>query len=100
MIERLAHRLAGSVLIWDLLLTMMCLRITESIRLRLAFGNAIEPQQVELPWQIYLTVAVTWIIIFLVLTPQRALFSQELIVAIGRLIGTIALASLVFAGVL
>ena len=100
MIERLAHRLAGSVLIWDLLLTMMCLRITESIRLRLAFGNAIEPQQVELRWQIYLTVAVTWIIIFLVLTPQRALFSHELIVAIGRLIGTVALASLVFAGVL
>jgi exopolysaccharide biosynthesis polyprenyl glycosylphosphotransferase len=100
MIERLAHRLAGSVLIWDLLLTMVCLRITESIRLRVAFGNAIEPQQVELPWQIYLTVAATWIIIFLLLTPQRALFSDELTVAIGRLIGAVALASLVFAGVL
>jgi exopolysaccharide biosynthesis polyprenyl glycosylphosphotransferase len=100
MIERLAHRLAGSVLIWDLFLTMACLRVAEVIRLRVAFGRAIELRQVQLPWQIYLTVAAIWIAIFLILTPQRALFSHDLIVAIGRLIGAVALASLVFAGVL
>ena len=100
MIERLAHRLAGSVLSWDLLLTMMCLQVAESIRLRLSFGNLIWPEQARLPWQIYITVAAIWIVLFLLLTPQRALFTAELIVAIGRLIGTVALASLVFAGVL
>jgi exopolysaccharide biosynthesis polyprenyl glycosylphosphotransferase len=100
MLERLAHRLAGSVLIWDLLLTMMCLRAASSVRLWLGYGNPIGPEQVQLPWQIYLAVAVIWVMIFLLLTPQRAIFSSELIAAIGRLVVAIALASLVFAGLL
>ena len=75
MLERLAHRLAGSVLIWDLILTMMCLRVASSIRLWLSYGNSIEPEQAQLPWQIYLAVAAIWMIIFLLLTPQRAIFS-------------------------
>ena len=75
MLERLAHRLAGSVLIWDLLLTMVCLRVASELRLWLSYGNSIEPEQVQLPWQIYLVVAVIWIVIFLLLTPQRAIFS-------------------------
>jgi exopolysaccharide biosynthesis polyprenyl glycosylphosphotransferase len=100
MLERLAHRLAGSVLIWDLIFTMMCLRVASSIRLWLNYGNSIEPEQVQLPWQIYLAVAAIWIIIFLLLTPQRAIFSSELIEAIGRLVAAIGLASLVFAGLL
>ena len=78
MLERLAHRLAGSVLIWDLLLTMMCLRVASSVRLWLAYGNPIFPEQVQLPWPIYLAVSAIWIVIFLLLTPQRAIFSSAL----------------------
>jgi len=100
MLERLARRLAGSVLIWDLLLTMMCLRVASSVRLWLEYGNPIQPEQVQLPWQIYLAVAAIWVIIFLLITPQRAIFSSGLIEAIGRLIAAVALASLVFAGLL
>ncbi len=100
MLERLAHRLAGSVLIWDLLLTMMCLRAASSVRLWLAYGNPIGPEQVQLPWPIYLAVATIWIVIFMLLTPQRAIFSSALIEAIGRLIAAVALAALVFAGLL
>jgi exopolysaccharide biosynthesis polyprenyl glycosylphosphotransferase len=88
------------VLIWDLLLTMMCLRVAAGVRLWLSYGNPIGPAEVQLPWQIYPAVAVIWVVIFLLLTPQRAIFSSELIEAIGRLIAAIALASLVFAGVL
>ena len=100
MLERLAHRLAGSVLIWDLLFTMMCLRVASSVRLWLAYGNPIDPEQVQLPWPIYLAVATIWIVIFMLLTPQRAIFSSALIEAIGRLIAAVALAALVFAGLL
>jgi exopolysaccharide biosynthesis polyprenyl glycosylphosphotransferase len=100
MLERLAHRLAGSVLIWDLLLTMMCLRVASSVRLWLAYGNPIGPEQVQLAWPIYLAVAAIWIVIFMLLTPQRAIFSSALIEAIGRLIAAVALSALVFAGLL
>ena len=100
MLERLARRLAGSVLIWDLLLTLMCLQVASSVRLWLAYGSPIHPEQVQLPWPIYLAVASIWIVIFMLLTPQRAVFSSALIEAIGRLIAAVALAALVFAGLL
>ena len=74
MLERLTHRLAGSVLVWDVILTLCCLYAASSVRLRLEFGNAIARSQVQLPWQVYLIVASIWTVIFFLLTPQRAIF--------------------------
>jgi exopolysaccharide biosynthesis polyprenyl glycosylphosphotransferase len=100
MLERLAHRLAGSVLVWDIVLTLCCLYAASSARLRLEFGNVIGPRQVQLPWQIYLLVGSIWTMIFLLLTPQRAIFWRSLIEALGRLLMAVALSSLTFAGLL
>jgi exopolysaccharide biosynthesis polyprenyl glycosylphosphotransferase len=100
MLERLAHRLAGSVLVWDVILTLCCLYAASTARLRLEFGNAIVRSQVQLPWQIYLLVGSIWTVIFLLLTPQRAIFWRSLIEALGRLLASVALSSLTFAGLL
>jgi exopolysaccharide biosynthesis polyprenyl glycosylphosphotransferase len=100
MLERLGHRLAGSVLVWDVVLTLCCLYTASSARLRLAFGNALERNRAQLPWQIYLAVGAIWTVIFLLLTPQRALFRRGLVEALGRLLAAVALASLTFAGLL
>jgi exopolysaccharide biosynthesis polyprenyl glycosylphosphotransferase len=45
-------------------------------------------------------VALLWLVVFLLLTPQRALFTRSLLEAIGRLIGAVTLASVSFAGLL
>jgi exopolysaccharide biosynthesis polyprenyl glycosylphosphotransferase len=100
MLERLGHRLAGSVLVWDVILTLGCLYAASSARLRLEFGNVITPGQVYLPWSLYLAVGVIWTVIFLLLTPQRAIFRRGLAEALGRLVAAVALSSLTFAGML
>lgn len=100
MLDRLRTRLTGSVLLWDVLLTLLCLHFASAIRLTLDFGLDLTEQYVELPWQLYLAVALIWIVVFLILTPQRALFNRSLIEAVGRLVGAVALASASFAGVL
>lgn len=100
MFERIGQRLAGSVLMWDLLVTLLCLYVSSKVRLWLEFGNDLGLQQVQLPWQLYVAVGVIWTIIFLLLTPQRALFSCGLIEAIGRLVAAVALSTLSFAGLL
>jgi exopolysaccharide biosynthesis polyprenyl glycosylphosphotransferase len=100
MLERLGHRLAASVLGWDVILTLACLYVASSARLRLGFGSTLGRSQVQLPWQIYLAVGLIWTVIFLLLTPQRALFRRGLLEALGRLVAAIALASLTFAGLL
>jgi exopolysaccharide biosynthesis polyprenyl glycosylphosphotransferase len=100
MLERLAHRLAGSVLVWDVILTLCCLYAASTARLRLEFGNVIGRNQVQLPWQIYLLVGSIWTVIFLLLTPQRAIFWRSLVEALGRLLAAVALSSLTFAGLL
>ncbi len=100
MFERLGYRLTGSVLIWDVLLTLLCLYGASRIRLELELGKDLGLQHVQLPWQIYLAVGLIWIIIFLLLIPQRALFVSNLMEATGRLIAAVALANLSFAGLL
>jgi exopolysaccharide biosynthesis polyprenyl glycosylphosphotransferase len=100
MLERLAHRLAGSVLVWDVVLTLCCLYVASSARLRLDFGNALGRNQAQLPWQIYLAVGAIWMVVFLLLTPQRAIFWRGLVEALGRLLAAVALSSLTFAGLL
>ncbi len=98
--ERLGYRLAVSVLIWDLVLTLFCLYSSSFIRLRVKFGNYIAPEQVQLPWQLYVAAGGIWAVVFLLLVPQRALFASSLVEAIGRLVAAVVLASLTFAGLL
>ncbi|HEX5692768.1 MAG TPA: sugar transferase, partial [Roseiflexaceae bacterium] len=100
MFERVGHRLAASLLVWDVILTLGCLYAASSLRLWLEFGNAISPYRVQLPWQLYLVVGVIWSVLFLLLTPQRAIFRRGLIEALSRLLAAVALASLTFAGLL
>lgn len=100
MLERLGHRLASSVLVWDVIVTLCSLHAASSLRLHLDIGNNIGHGQTALPWQLYLTVAVIWAVIFLLLTPQRALFWRSLPEALGRLVAAVALSALTCAGVL
>lgn len=100
MIERLSRRLASSVLLWDVLLTLLALKGAATVRLWLEFGNTISNEQAFVPWQLYGLVAVIWTVVFLLLTPQRALFFSLLTEAVGRLLAAVALAMLAFAGVL
>ncbi len=100
MLERLRARLTGSVLLWDVLLTLLSLAIASQIRPILDFGYDMTSQEAHIPNMLYAAVAVIWVIIFLILTPQRAIFVSGLVEAIGRLVGAVALASATFAGVL
>ncbi len=100
MVERLGRRLAGSVLLWDLLLTLVALRSATALRLSLGYGSDLGAQGASLPWQLYGFVACVWTIVFLLLTPQRAIFVSTLVEATGRLLAAVGLAVLAFAGVL
>ncbi len=100
MLERLRYRVVGSVLVWDLALTLLTLHLASYMRLNLEFGLDLPSEAARLPWQIYAAVALIWLAVFLLLTPQRALFTRSLIEAIGRLIGAALLASASFAGLL
>lgn len=100
MLERLRARLTGSVLLWDVVITLLSLAIASQIRPILDLGYDITSQEAYTPGELYAAVAVIWVIIFLILRPQRALFVSGLLEAIGRLVGAIALASATFAGLL
>lgn len=100
MLERISHRLAGSVLFWDLMLTLLCLCSTSYIRVWLPFGKEIAYRHVHLPWPLYAAVAMIWVVIFLLLTPQRAIFTESLLEAVGRLLASVWLSGLNFAGLL
>jgi len=100
MLDRLRYRVVGSVLAWDLALTLLTLYLASHIRLTLEFGLDLPSEAARLPWQIYTAVALIWLVMFLLLIPQRALFTRSLIEAIGRLIGAVLLASASFAGLL
>lgn len=100
MLERLVRRLTRSVLIWDVILTLLCLYGASSARIQIEFGKYILLKQVQLPWSLYVTVAVIWVVVFRLITPQRALVVGGLTEAVGRLIAAVSLSSLTFAGLL
>lgn len=100
MLERLRYRVIGSVLAWDLALTLVTLYIASHARLVLEFGLELPAEAARLPWQLYLAVALIWLVVFLLLIPQRALFTRSLLEATSRLIGAVILASASFAGLL
>jgi exopolysaccharide biosynthesis polyprenyl glycosylphosphotransferase len=88
------------MLVGDLIVTVICLHLSSRFRLGVDVGKTIGWQQVRLPWELYLAVWLIWTIVFLLLTPQRAIFSRSLMEAIGRLVAGVGLASLTFAGLL
>lgn len=100
MFERLSRRLASSVLWWDIVYTLLALYVATQLRRWLPLGNPITSTQVLTPVQLYPLVACIWVIVFLLLAPQRALFSRPLLEATGRLLASVALSALVFAGLL
>lgn len=100
MLERLTLRISNSVLLWDVLLTLFCLYITTHMRILLPLGKPIYTEQVNLPLAVYAGVVGIWIMVFLVLIPQRALFTASLIEACSRLAVAILFAGLCFAGLL
>ncbi|NJK78437.1 MAG: sugar transferase [Chloroflexaceae bacterium] len=100
MIERISRRLANSILFWNVFLTLLCLYLTSHIRLWLPFGNDLVAWQVHWPFTMYLGVALIWVVVFLLLIPQRAIFTETLVEALGRLFGAVALSGLSFAGML
>ncbi len=85
--NRLCRRLVGSLLVWDIVLTLLTLYASTRLRVWFNYGYAIDMQAASLPWPIYLGVAGIWAVTFLLLAPQRALFTSTLIVATGRLMG-------------
>lgn len=88
------------VLLGDLLLTLIALWTSTHLRLKLEFGYNLAAFQVQIPWPLYLAVTVVWLTVFLILSPQRALFTSGMIEALGRLAGAVVLASASFAGLL
>jgi exopolysaccharide biosynthesis polyprenyl glycosylphosphotransferase len=100
MLERLGYRLARGVLALDILLTLLCLYAASQIRLRVDLGNELTSRQTQLPWFVYVIVALVWLTLFLIMVPHRRLATAGLIEAIGRLVATVGLAALTFAGVL
>jgi exopolysaccharide biosynthesis polyprenyl glycosylphosphotransferase len=100
MLERLRARLTGSVLFWDVLLTLGCLSIATWLRPLFDLGYDLSEEKVQIPLALHIAVAAIWSIVFLIVTPQRAIFVRSLIEAIGRLIAAVILASASFAGLL
>ncbi len=100
MLERLGRRLASSVLIWDITLTLICLYAAARVRLAIDLGRALTARDVIMLWQIFPIVALIWATVFLLVTPQRAIFSRPLIEALGRLLIAVVLAVLTLAGLL
>ncbi|PDW03594.1 sugar transferase [Candidatus Viridilinea mediisalina] len=100
MLERLWARLTGSVLFWDLWLTLFALWFSSSVRLWVDLGYDLTAEHVHVPWPLYPAVALIWGTIFLILRPQRALFTSGMVEALGRLVGAVVLSSASFAGLL
>ncbi len=90
MLERLRTRLIGSVLTWDLIATLFCLAVVIGAN----------PAMMLRQWQLYGGVIVIWALVFIILAPQRALFTRTLLEAFVRLFLSVLLAATSFAGLL
>ncbi len=100
MLERLGQRLSGSILFWDLIVTLLALALSSYLRLVIEFGKNVGLENVQLPWQIYIAVWALWSVVFLLFRPQHAIFSRSLTEALWRLFAAVGLSSLAFAGLL
>ena len=100
MVERLWTRLTGSVLLWDVGLTLAALWASSYLRVWIDLGHDLHQADVVIPWPLYPSLAIIWITVFFILRPQRLLFTSSLPEALGRLVAAIALAAFSFAGLL
>jgi exopolysaccharide biosynthesis polyprenyl glycosylphosphotransferase len=98
--ERLRYRLSALILSLDVFVTLLSLYAASDVRLRINLGQEITWREARLPWPLYVAVAVLWMICFLLIGPHRSLLTNGLIESIGRLVATISLAALTFAGLL
>ncbi|WP_322511287.1 sugar transferase [Chloroflexus sp.] len=90
MLERLRARLIGSVLAWDLIATLLCLALVVGVYSETTTHH----------WSLYVGVAVIWTLVFIILAPQRAIFTRNLLEAFTRLFLAVLLAATSFAGLL
>ena len=90
MLERLRLRLIGSVLAWDVVATVLCLALVVHP----------EPVVSRFQWLLYVGVALIWSLVFIILAPQRALFTRTLLEAFTRLFLAVFLATTSLAGLL
>lgn len=89
MLERLVSRTTRSVLGWDVIATIVCLFVAVNDKTSLVHQ-----------WPLYSSVALIWTLIFVVLAPQRALFTRTLLEALTHLSLSVVLAATSFAGLL
>ncbi|WP_322494956.1 sugar transferase [Chloroflexus sp.] len=90
MLERLRTRLIGSILVWDLIATLLCLALVVGADSKTTMRQ----------WLLYAGVAVIWTLVFIILAPQRAIFTRTLLEAFTRLFLAVLLAATSFAGML
>ena len=98
--ERLGYRLSVVVLGIDVVVTLFCLLIAAQVRLQINFGQELTWREARLSWPIYAAVAVLWTAVFLLMGTQRYLLRSGLIEGLGRLVASVGLAALTFAGLL
>ncbi len=98
--ERLRYRLSSLILSIDIVATLFCLYAASDVRLRISLGQVLTWREASLPWLLYLAVAVLWTVAFLLLRPHQTLLTSGLIEALGRLVATVGMAALTFAGML
>lgn len=100
MVERLGARLAWNIWLGDLGLTLVSLWVSSIVRVNIRLGYPLSGDLTSIPLQLYIFVTLIWTVIWLMLTPQVAVFADSLIEMVGRLVGAIALATLTMAGTL
>jgi exopolysaccharide biosynthesis polyprenyl glycosylphosphotransferase len=98
--DRLRYRLSALIIAIDVVLTLISLYITSDVRLLINLGQELTWREVRLPWMLYIAVAILWTVAILLVGPHRSLFASGLVEAMGRLVATVGLASLTFAGLL
>ncbi|GAC1543069.1 MAG: sugar transferase [Herpetosiphon sp.] len=100
MFERLQRRIIQNVFLCDIGITLLCLFLASRLRQTLSFGNTLYPDQARLPLSMYIAVSILWATIFLIIQPQRTLYSGTLIQTIGGVAVAVGLSILTFAGLL
>jgi exopolysaccharide biosynthesis polyprenyl glycosylphosphotransferase len=98
--ERLWQTAIRTVVLVDLGLTVLALLLAVQLRTWLPFGAAIEPSAVPPPLVIYPAVVAIWLLAFLIVNPQRAIFQSSLGETLGRTVASVGIATLMFAGLL
>src|SRR5687767_10882488 len=91
------HRIVWSLLIADLLLTLLMLYGTALQVLREPRGD-VQYTSPAWPWQLSLAVVAIWLIVFLLLRPHSAAIAGTLVELAGSLLAAVALAAVGLAG--